>query len=109
MKTRWGSCNPQARRIWLNLELAKKPVACLQYILVHEMVHLLERRHTARFRELMDTLLPSWQLCGDELNDAPLAHAEWRSDRGPHLHWSAIETPCQRPPSARGRLGRVRR
>ncbi len=78
MKTRWGSCNADARRIWLNLELAKKPVACLEYILVHEMVHLIERHHTERFRELMDTLMPSWQIHRDELNRAPLAHEEWR-------------------------------
>lgn len=78
MKTRWGSCNADARRIWLNLELAKKPVACLEYILVHEMVHLIERHHTERFRELMDALMPSWKICRDELNRAPLAHEEWR-------------------------------
>ncbi len=77
MKTRWGSCNSGARRIWLNLELAKKPVMCLEYVLVHEMVHLIERRHNDRFRALMDTLLPSWRLCRDELNRAPLAHEEW--------------------------------
>jgi hypothetical protein len=59
MKTRWGSCNPDAGRIWLNLELAKKPVTCLEYILVHEMVHFIERHHTERFRELMDALMPS--------------------------------------------------
>jgi len=77
MKTRWGSCNAEARRIWLNLELAKKPVLCLEYILVHEMVHILERSHNERFRELMDALMPSWQICRDELNRAPLAHEEW--------------------------------
>lgn len=59
MKTRWGSCNASARRIGLNLELAKKPTACLEYILVHEMVHLLERHHTERFRELMDRFMPT--------------------------------------------------
>lgn len=78
MKTLWGSCNAGERRIWLNLELAKKPIACLEYLLVHEMVHLIERHHTERFRELMDTLLPSWKLCRDELNRAPLAHEEWQ-------------------------------
>jgi hypothetical protein len=78
MKTRWGSCNPDAQRIWVNLELAKKPVSCLEYILVHEMVHLIERHHTERFRELMDALMPSWQMYRDELNQAPLAHEEWR-------------------------------
>jgi predicted metal-dependent hydrolase len=78
MKTRWGSCNAAARRLWLNLELAKKSSSCLEYILVHEMVHILERRHNERFRELMDTLLPKWSLCREELNRAPLAHEEWR-------------------------------
>ncbi|MFZ2207303.1 MAG: SprT family zinc-dependent metalloprotease [Porticoccaceae bacterium] len=78
MKTRWGSCSAEARRIWLNLELAKKPAACLEYILVHELVHLDERHHTERFCALMDTLLPAWKLCRDELNRAPLAHEEWR-------------------------------
>ncbi len=61
MKTRWGTCNINARRIWLNLELAKKPVECLEYIVVHEMVHLLERNHTKRFHRLMDTFLPDWR------------------------------------------------
>jgi predicted metal-dependent hydrolase len=78
MKTRWGSCNAEARRIWLNLELAKKPITCLEYILVHEVVHLVERHHTERFRELMDALMPSWQISRDELNRAPLAHEDWR-------------------------------
>jgi len=77
MKTRWGSCNIQARRIWLNLELAKKHPACLEYVLVHEMVHFLERHHTRRFAELMDTFLPNWRMLRDELNRAPLSHAEW--------------------------------
>jgi len=78
MKTLWGSCNIEARRIWLNLELAKKSPSCLEYILVHEMIHLLERRHNERFTELMDHYMPNWRLYGDELNCAPLAHAEWK-------------------------------
>ena len=78
MKTRWGSCRVESRRIWLNLELAKKPVACLEYILVHEMIHLLERHHTDRFRELMDRFMPNWRIYRDELNRAPLAHEEWK-------------------------------
>jgi predicted metal-dependent hydrolase len=78
MKTLWGSCNAAARRIWLNLELAKKPGSCLEYILVHEMVHFLERHHDDRFRERMDALMPSWPHHRDELNRAPLAHEEWR-------------------------------
>lgn len=77
MKTRWGSCNAQAGRIWLNLELAKKPALCLEYILVHELVHLLERRHNERFRELMDRLMPQWRLYREVLNRAPLAHEDW--------------------------------
>ena len=77
MKTRWGSCNAEAARIWLNTELAKKPPKCLEYILVHEMVHLIERRHTERFRALMDAAMPSWRLHRDELNRAPLAHEDW--------------------------------
>jgi predicted metal-dependent hydrolase len=77
MKTRWGTCQMEARRIWLNLELAKKPAPCLEYILVHEMVHLLERHHNERFRELMDKLMPQWRHYREELNRAPLAHEEW--------------------------------
>jgi len=78
MKTLWGSCNIDARRIWLNLELAKKSPSCLEYILVHEMIHLLERQHNERFRNLMDHYMPNWQLHIDELNRAPLAHADWK-------------------------------
>ena len=73
MKTRWGSCNAEAGRIWMNLELAKKPASCLAYILMHEMVHFLERDHNDRFRELMDRFMPQWRLHRDELNRAPLA------------------------------------
>ncbi len=77
MKTRWGSCNLQDRRVWLNLELAKKPTYCLEYVLVHEMVHLLERLHNERFKALMDQFMPQWRLYRDELNRTPLAHEEW--------------------------------
>lgn len=77
MKTRWGSCNIRDHRVWLNLELAKKPPHCLEYVLVHEMVHLLERRHNDRFKELMDKFMPQWRLYRGELNQAPLAHQEW--------------------------------
>lgn len=78
MKTLWGSCNVAAKRIWLNLELAKKPESCLVYVLVHEMVHLLERAHNDRFRALMDSFLPQWRIYRDELNRAPLPHEDWR-------------------------------
>jgi predicted metal-dependent hydrolase len=77
MKTRWGSCNARARRVWLNLELIKKPVACLEYVLVHELVHLHERHHNGQFLGWMDRLLPQWRVHRDELNRAPLAHEEW--------------------------------
>ncbi len=77
MKTKWGSCNPKSRRISLNLELAKKHPGCLEYILVHEMVHLSERTHGDRFTSLMDSYLPSWRAMRDELNRAPLTHEEW--------------------------------
>jgi len=77
MKTKWGSCNVEARRIWVNLELAKKPIECLEYIIVHEMVHLLERKHNDHFRELMDQFMPQWRLLRDELNHAPLGHENW--------------------------------
>lgn len=77
MKTKWGSCNIEARRIWVNLELAKKPPSCLEYIVVHEMVHLLERHHNERFRDLMDRFTPRWRTYRDELNRAPLAHEDW--------------------------------
>jgi predicted metal-dependent hydrolase len=77
MKTRWGTCNIQQRRIWLNLELAKKSPRCLEYIIVHELVHLLERRHNGNFIALMDQFMPQWRLLRDELNQAPLAHENW--------------------------------
>lgn len=65
------------RRIWLNLELAKKPQSCIEYVLVHEMVHLIEHRHNDRFEHLMSQVMPSWPLHRDELNGAPLAHENW--------------------------------
>ena len=77
MKTKWGSCNVDARRIWFNLELAKKPARCLEYIAVHEMIHLLERHHNDHFTALMDKHLPQWRLYRTELNRAPLAHETW--------------------------------
>ena len=72
MKTRWGSCNRIAGRIWLNLELAKKSPSCLEYVVVHEMLHLVERHHNDRFKELISDPLPSWQTTRDELNRSPI-------------------------------------
>lgn len=77
MKTKWGTCNIQARRIWLNLELAKKSEHCLEYIIVHELVHLLERHHNDRFLSLMNQFMPNWKQYREELNRVPLSHAEW--------------------------------
>ena len=77
MKTKWGSCTIQDGRIWINLELAKKPLACLKYIVVHEMTHLLERHHNDRFRAHLDRVMPNWRLYRKELNAAPLAHEDW--------------------------------
>jgi predicted metal-dependent hydrolase len=67
MKTRWGSCNPSKKRIWLNLNLIKKPLACLEYVLVHEMVHILEASHNKRFYAFMDEFLPQWRSIKTEL------------------------------------------
>lgn len=77
MKTKWGTCQTATRAIWLNPELAKKNPRCLEYIVVHELVHLIERTHNERFIELMDLHLPDWCARRDELNDAPLAAEEW--------------------------------
>ena len=77
MKTRWGTCNPTARRIWLNLELAKKPLHCLEYVVVHEIVHLLERTHNDRFKGFMSSFMPPWRHYRAELNALPLAHETW--------------------------------
>lgn len=77
MKTKWGTCNRDAKRIWLNLELAKKPVHCIEYIIVHELAHLLERAHNAQFIALMDNYLPEWRHLKNELNQLPVSHAEW--------------------------------
>lgn len=77
MKTRWGSCNPDSRAIRLNTELAKKPVQCLEYIVAHELTHLLERHHNERFTALLDAHMPQWPQYRDMLNSLPLGHEEW--------------------------------
>lgn len=68
MKTKWGSCNTKAHRIWLNLELAKKPKHCLDYVVLHEIVHLKERLHNDRFYAYLDELMPGWTSVQEELN-----------------------------------------
>jgi len=77
MKTRWGSCNSQRRTIRLNTELAKKPVECLEYIVLHELLHLIEPTHNARFQSLMKQHMPNWELRRDALNRLPVRHENW--------------------------------
>lgn len=77
MKTKWGTCNIEAKRIWLNLELAKKPIQCIEYIVVHELTHLLERNHNSNFVAIMDHYLPNWRELKTELNKLPVSHVDW--------------------------------
>lgn len=77
MKTKWGTCNIKAKRIWLNLELAKKPVKCLDYIIAHEMIHLLERHHNDLFLAYMNKFVPNWRQIKNELNKLPVSHVDW--------------------------------
>jgi len=77
MKTKWGTCSANAKRIWLNTELAKKPIESIEYVLVHEMVHLLERKHNERFIAYMDKFLPQWKYRREELNRSALGHVDW--------------------------------
>jgi predicted metal-dependent hydrolase len=79
MKTKWGSCNPKTGRILINLELIKKPVHCIDYIILHEMTHLIEKRHNDRFRDLLTHHMSHWQTYRDELNQSPLGHDEWQA------------------------------
>ena len=78
MRTKWGTCNTEAKRIWLNLELAKKPIECLEYIIVHELVHLSERRHNEIFVKYMNEFMPKWRFYRDELNRLPFRHTDWK-------------------------------
>ncbi|MEO5606351.1 MAG: SprT family zinc-dependent metalloprotease [Polaromonas sp.] len=77
MKTKWGSCNPAARSIRLNTDLAKKPLQCLEYIVLHELAHLIERHHNERFTGLMNRHMPDWPQRRQLLNGAPLGHEDW--------------------------------
>lgn len=78
MKTKWGSCNTRDKRIWLNLELAKKPLPCLEYVLVHELAHLLEGSHNHKFVAILDEALPAWKSLRKILNDEHLATEIWK-------------------------------
>lgn len=77
MKTKWGTCKIEEKRIWLNLELAKKPNKCLEFIIVHEMVHLIERRHNDVFFSLISKFLPNWKNIKNELNNLPTTDGNW--------------------------------
>ena len=77
MKTKWGTCNREAKRIWVNLELAKKPPECLEYVVVHEMIHFLERKHNDLFIAYINEYLPKWRFFKDELNRLPVKHENW--------------------------------
>jgi predicted metal-dependent hydrolase len=78
MKTKWGACNVEAQRICINLELAKKPVQCLEYVIAHELTHFLERHHNDRFVAILDRHVPHWRAHRSKLNSAPLAHERWK-------------------------------
>lgn len=77
MKTKWGSCSAGSKSIRLNTDLAKKPPECLEYIVVHEMAHLLEPTHNQRFVSLMDQFMPKWRFYKDQLNRLPVRHEDW--------------------------------
>lgn len=77
METKWGICNTDKKKIWLNLELAKNPIYCIEYILVHEMVQLLKRNHNDVFQAYMDKFLPNWRTLKEELNNLPGSHIDW--------------------------------
>ena len=76
MKTRWGTCNIENRRIWINLQLAKKPPECLEYVVIHELVHLLEKNHTNRFNALVEEYCPTWKEAKKLLKEMPLDYIE---------------------------------
>jgi len=77
MKTKWGTCNTESQKILFNLELAKKPDRCVEYIIVHELVHLLERKHNDRFLAWMNKFMPQWRTRREELNQLPVSHVDW--------------------------------
>jgi predicted metal-dependent hydrolase len=85
MKTKWGTCNQKDKRIWLNLELAKQPLYCIDYVFVHELVHLKERRHNERFLNLLTDAYPKWRHSKDELNHGILSYFEWGCKSNPKL------------------------
>ncbi len=83
MRTKWGTCNRETRRLTFNVELAKKHPKCLEYLVVHEMMHYFERNHGDRFIALMDAAMPDWRARRDQLNEAPLANEQWGASGAP--------------------------
>ena len=79
MKTKWGTCNPKQQRIWLNLELAKKPLRCLEYVLIHEITHFKAKHHNEQFEFLLKSYIPQWDQCKRELNNSILSYSRWDS------------------------------
>lgn len=77
MRTRWGSCNREKRKIWLNLELVKKPKECIEYIILHELIHFFEKNHSPRFNSLMSKHCPNWKDLRETLNRLPISHIDW--------------------------------
>src|SRR5664280_2571222 len=77
MKTKWGSCNQESGHIWFNVELAKKHPDSMEYLVVHEMTHLLVRGHGELFVKMMDENMSDWRARRDQLNQAPLGHEQW--------------------------------
>ncbi len=78
MKTKWGSCNIKDKRIWINLELAKKPIICLEYVILHELIHLIERHHNDNFLAHIKKYMPQWKFHKDKLNRLPINHSNWK-------------------------------
>ncbi len=80
MKTKWGSANIKANRIWFNLELAKKSPNCIAYVVVHELTHLIERNHNKRFKGILEAVMPNWKQYRDELNEFISGDVVWKYD-----------------------------
>lgn len=78
MKTRWGTCNNKTGKILINLELAQKPLVCLEYVIVHELLHLIEKKHNDVFISLLSKYIPKWRSIKEVLNRFPVSHAEWK-------------------------------
>lgn len=90
MKTKWGSCNPARGNIRLNTELVKKPKDLLEYVVVHEMAHLIEPNHSARFTAILDAHYPRWREARAELNELPLAAEVWEERSPPLAETAAV-------------------